>query len=95
MALVPTVSKVSVQRKPDGSYIIIANLSIIDDELVEEVYNENFTQNYHPDDSVDIARDQLLLKMQAAIDHYKSEQTIFNSAGMDTAISYIETNLVM
>jgi len=92
MALVITVSKVSVREELDKLWSITINLTCTDGG--QEVINKDFSVRYRPGQNISQKVQILLEKMQEAIDDYKSEQQIFNASQLDTAVTYLQNNLV-
>lgn len=91
MALTKTITKKSASKNIDNIIIITANLVLMDDEI--EVVNQNFSQNHNPANNISVARNELLIKMQVAINKYKSNKVIYNSTVFTEAITYIDDNL--
>ena len=91
MALIPTVIKVSVSETMDKLWNITLNLSVMDG--IEEVINQDFSLKYRAGEDVESKVKVIETKMQEAIDDYKGEQTIFNHANLDTAVTYLNNNL--
>lgn len=90
MALVKTVTKKSA-NKNTNNIIITANLVLTDDSV--EVLNQDFSQNHNSVNNISVARNELLIKMQTAIDKYKSDKVIYDSTAFTDAITYIDNNL--
>ena len=92
MALTVSLSKVSVSEPQKGMKVLTVNMILLDG--VEEMYNQNFVAVKKADISLLIVKERLRVEMQAAIDRYKREQQILESAALDNAIADIESALV-
>ena len=93
MALVPTVTKVSVKEAMDKMWNITLNLSVMDGAV--EVINQDFSLRYRQGQDIEIKVKAILADMQEAIDDYKTEQVYFNHANLDTAVTYLNNNLTV
>lgn len=92
MALEATIIKKSA-TKNYGTYIVAVNLVLTDDAV--EVINQDFSQIHNPANNISVARDELLIKVQAAIDEYKENQIVYNSVAFTDAVTYINANVVV
>jgi len=92
MALSITVSKKSVTQIMVGAYRVTINLSCSDNSV--EVINQDFSITYKQGGSVPKLKADLASQMQAAINAYKAEQTLYNSAAMNNAVTDIQSALV-
>ena len=92
MALTIEVTKVSVADKGNKIYLIFFNLRCQDNGT--EVINKNFDMNYQRGDDVEQSVRDVLIKMQKEIDEYKAEDQIFTAAKLDTAVTWVQSNLV-
>ena len=90
MALIATVSKTSVTKVQAGLWTINLNMVLTDDV---DVLNMDYSVYYRPGDSIATKEAMFTSMMQADIDKYKSEQTIYNSAALDTAVTNVEAAL--
>lgn len=93
MVLVATVTKSLAFEDSTGIYIISMNLVLTDDAV--EVINQDFSQIHNIANDITIARDEIMLEMQNAIDNYKTNKIIYDNAMFTDAVSYINTNLVV
>ena len=91
MAYTIDITKQGVDKVMGGMYNITLNLSCMDGQ--EEVIDQNFTEDHRTSNSVNYTLAKFLVRMQNAIDDYKAEQNIFNSAVLDNAITTLENNL--
>lgn len=87
MVLVITVTKKSVSEMMDKLWNIALNMTLTDDAV--EVINKDYFVEYIPGDSIAEKKAAYIAMMQADIDKYKSEQTIYNAAALDTAVTDI------
>ena len=92
MVLVATVTKKAAARS-NGTYIVSVNLVLTDDAV--EVINQDYSQVHKPANNISVARDELLVYTQAAIDDYKANQLVYNSVAFTDVIIYINANLVI
>lgn len=92
MALVPTVSKVSVSEPQSGMYSVTLNLVCLDG--VDEVINQNFTEPKKDHIAVSVIQERFRVKMQEVIERYKREQQLLGSVQLDNAVSALEASLV-
>lgn len=95
MALILTVTKVSVKKKMDQLFSITLNLKVHDDVLVQDVINQDFTKDSPKSAAPSAVEDYFKKVMQEAIDAYKSEQNIHNHALLDAAVTNIKNGLVV
>lgn len=91
MALTKIVTKKAASKDTNNIIRITANLVLTEDSV--EVLNQNFSQNHNPANNISVARNELLIKMQVAIDKYKSNKVIYDSTAFTDAITYIDDNL--
>lgn len=92
MALIPTVTKVSITEPQAGMYSVTLNLLCLDG--ADEVINQNFTEPKKDHISVATVQERLRVKMQEVIDRYKREQQLFNSSQLDNAVSALQASLI-
>lgn len=93
MALEATVTKKSASKGATGIYSISMNLVLTDDTV--EVINQDFAQVHNSANNISVARDEIMTKMQDAIDEYKENKVVYDSAAFTNAVTYINTNLVV
>lgn len=93
MALVAAVTKKEVTRDIVNVYNITMNMVLTDDSV--EVIDRDYSIRYRSGDEVGGKISQLITQMQADIDRYKAEQTIFNAAALDTAVTTIQNGIVV
>lgn len=91
MALTKTITKKSADKNINNIIVITVNLVLTEDEV--EVLNLNFSQNHNPANNISVARNELLVKMQTAIDKYKNDKVIYDSTAFTDAVAYIDNNL--
>jgi len=91
MALQIEVTKVSVSEQMDKLWNITLNLTCTEDSV--EVINCDFSVRYRPGQDAEAKTKGLLAEMQEAINEYKGEQQIINSAQLDTAVTWLQDNL--
>lgn len=91
MALTKTLTKKSADKNTNNTIVITVNLVLMEDEV--EVLNQNFSQNHNPVNNISVARNELVIKIQTAIDKYKSDKVIYDSTAFTDAITYIDNNL--
>ena len=93
MALVATVTPVSVSKQMEKLWNVTLNLKIFDDAI--EVYSRNFSVRYREGEDIADKELKFQTKMQKAIDDYKAEQVIFTHAKMNTMVTNLNNNLVV
>lgn len=93
MALIATVTKKSASKNAIGIYIVSMNLVLTDDSV--EVINQDFSQIHNSANNISVARDEIIVKMQNAIDEYKENLVVYNSVAFTNAVTYINANLVV
>lgn len=93
MALTKTVTKKSVTNPQSKLYIITFNLKVSDG--VSNVIDQDFSCEYRTGEVVTAKVAEITEKMQICVDRYKAEQVIFNSAGLDNAVSNISGGLIL
>jgi len=91
MALTIEVTKVSVSEQMDKLWNITLNLKCTEDTV--EVINQNFSVRYRPGQDAEAKVKKMLAEMQEAIDDYKGEQQIFDAIALDTAVTWLQSNL--
>ena len=93
MALVPTVTKVSVKESMDKMWIVTLNLSVEDDVLVEEVINQDFSLRYRQGQDIEAKVKAIKDEVQEAIDDYKQEQVYFKHTKLNDAVTWLNANV--
>lgn len=93
MALSKSITKKSVRYGQEKLHIITFNLLVTDGAT--EVINQDFSCEYRQGENVSQKVAEITEKMQAAIDRYKAEQVIFNSAALDTAVNNISGGIIL
>lgn len=93
MVLEATVTKKSASKDSPGIYSISMILILTDDAV--EVINKDFVQVHNSANNISVARDEIMARMQDAIDEYKENKLVYDSAMFTTAVAYINTNLVV
>lgn len=93
MALAKAVMKKSASKNASGIYSISVNLVLTDDSV--EVINQDFSQNHNPVNDIAVARNELVIKIQAVIDKYKADKIIYESSAFTNAVAYINENITV
>ncbi len=94
MALIPTVTKVSVAGVEEDVHVITLNLKVNDG--ASDVIDKDFTVTYKiSHDSRAVLRQRLVDKMQKEIDVYKNHKVVDDSAALGNDITTIQGSLVM
>jgi len=93
MVLEATVTKKSASKDATGIYSISMNLILTDDAI--EVINQDFAQTHNSANNISVARDEIMAKMQDAINKYKENKIVYDSVAFTDAVTYINTNLVV
>ena len=92
MTLTITISKKSVSKQQEGLWNITLNLTC--QENSTEVINQDFNVRYKTGQDIETKVAEIQVKMQEAIDKYKSEQQIFSHKKLDDAITALQSNLI-
>ena len=92
MALTVEVSKVSVDTKEDKVYYIVLNLRCL--AGATEVINKDFFMRYQEGDDVEQSVRDVLVEMQSEIDKRNKEIQIYTAAKLNTAVTWLQNNLV-
>lgn len=93
MTLEATVTKKSASKDSTGIYTVSMNLILTDDTV--EVINQDFAQVHNSANNISVARDEIMTKMQTAIDEYKENKAVYDSVIFTNAVTYINENLVV
>ena len=93
MALIATVTKKSASKDAAGIYSISMNLVLTDDTV--EVINQDYSQTHNSANNISVARDEVMARMQDAIDEYKENKIVYDSTAFTDAVTYINANLVV
>lgn len=93
MVLEATVTKQSASKDATGIFSISMNLVLTDDAV--EVINQDFAQVHNSANNISVARNEIMARMQDAIDEYKENLVVYNSAAFTDAVTYINENLVV
>lgn len=91
MALIATVTKKNVSKVMPKLWTITLTLTLSDNSV--EIYQNDYTARYRTGDNIATKEADLQARMQTDINNYKSEQTIFNNAQLDTVVANIEAGL--
>lgn len=86
------VTKVGVRLTQLGQYAVTLHLSCLDGTT--EVLAGDFTVEHKTGGNVTNEVNAVKAAMQAAIDNYKAEQVIYNSATLDNAVTALKNGLV-
>lgn len=93
MALIATVTKKAASKASAGIYSVSMNLVLTDDAA--EVINQDYSQTHNSANNISVARDEIMNRMQADIDDYKENKTVYDNAIFTNAVIYINANLVV
>ena len=93
MSLSAAVSKISVTTNQPKLYQITLQLVLTD--TVGPGFTNQYSKEYRSGESVSSKKQLFINDMQADIDNYKSSQSIFDSAVLDTAVSDIQSDLTL
>jgi hypothetical protein len=91
MALVATVSKVSVTEQQDKLWNVSLNMVLVDGGT--EVINKDYSVAYRPGDVIANKQATLYAMMVEDKARYISEQNIFDAAALDTVVANIDAAL--
>ncbi len=91
MVLAVEVTKKSVTKRQEKLWGVTLNMVLTDNTV--EVLNVDYTVPYRTGDVIVTKEAKFIALMQADIDAYKSEQNIFTSAALNTAVTNVETGL--
>lgn len=91
MALTATVTKKSVTEVQSKLWNVTLNMTLKDGTT--EVLNKDYALHYRPGDSIAAKKNAWIATMQADIDKYKSEKTIFNAAALNTVVTNVGSAL--
>ena len=86
-----TVTKKEVSEVMSGQWSVTCMLKGFDG--AEEIFSEDFNQDYKTGDLISRVENGFVEEMQDFIDEWNGEQTLFEHAQMDTAITNIQTAL--
>ena len=92
MALVSTVTKVSVTEPQAGMYNVTLKLVCMDG--ADEVINQNFSEPKKDEIEVPIIQEQFRVRMQETIKRYKREQQLLKSVQLDNAVTTLQASLI-
>ncbi len=93
MALAKTITKKSVKYGQEKLHIITFNLVLTDNSV--EVLNQDFSCEYRSGESPAQKVAEITEKIQLAVDRYKSEAAIFNSAALNNAVNSINSGVIL
>jgi hypothetical protein len=93
MALTATVAKKSVSYIQPKMHNITFNLILKEDTV--EVLSKDVSIQFAEGDTPSAKVAKVMDEMQQEIDHYKSQKTIFNSPALDTAVTNIQSGLIL
>lgn len=89
--LTTTIKNSFVNRDINNILKLTIELVLSDDDVA--IFSKQFSQTHNPANSISIARDELLKKIQKEINNYKSNKLALNSKAFTDVINYIKTNL--
>lgn len=92
MSLTISVTKKAVSKTMDGLWNITLNLSCADGAT--KVIDQDFSMKYRTGQDPEVQVKKIQGDMQAAISEYKAEQVLMNHAKLDSAVTYLNANLV-
>jgi hypothetical protein len=95
MARTVDVSLVGVTGSQEGLHRVTLKLRYLEDGTQAELINKDFTQDHKQGQGSATVINKFEGDMQSEIDFYKSSEAIANHASMATAISDLESNLVV
>ena len=90
MAITKEVTKVSVKESSGNKHITL-NVSVKDNGV--EYASKAFSIDYNKDQDVDVETKKLQVKMQKFIDETIEDINYFNHVKLDSAVSYLNTNM--
>ena len=91
MTLTATVTKKSVTEVQDKLWNVTLNMTL--DDGAVEVLNKDYALHYRPGNSIAAKQATWIATMNADIDTYKSEKTIFNAAALNTVVTNVGSAL--
>jgi len=86
-----TVEKKSVTKVMDGQWSVTFTLKGFDGAT--PLFEQDFTEDYKTGDVISRVQAGFIEKMQKYIDDYKSEQTLYNHALMDSSVTVVQSGL--
>ena len=89
--MIVNISKVKVSETMKGQWAVTLNIKLM--EGVEELFSQDFSEDYNTGGNVEETVGKLKEKMQEAINKYKFEQAILNHNKMDSAIIALQNSL--
>jgi len=93
MALIATISKAAVHCQMPKMWNVALNMILTDNDV--EVINKDYSVRFRTGDSIAAKQARFIDLMQADIDKYKSERTIYNAAALNTVATNVEAALVV
>jgi hypothetical protein len=93
MALTYAVTKTSVTKTLEQQWAINLTLTVLNDGV--EAFSKQFTIDYKPGVNVTAVMQGIKADMQKAIDDYKAEQTLYNNALLNQAVTWLNENLTV
>ena len=91
MALTTTVTKTSVVRRMPKLWTVTLTLVVTDDN--GPGFTRTFSQGYKAGKSIPDLGLKFKAEMQAAIDQYKAERSVFDHANLNTLVIAVESGL--
>lgn len=91
--LTATVSKKSATKLQDNRFDITFNLKLVDEDI--EVINSDYSCRYRIGDNINAKLGVIGTDMQKAIDNYKAQKVVFNSAVLANAVTNIQNGLTV
>ena len=91
MALTTTVAKSSVRLVMPKMWAVSLTLTVTDDD--GPGLTQAFSENYKLGNSIPELESRFDVRMQAAIDQYKTELQYYNHAQLDTLVTDVQAGL--
>ena len=85
------ISKVKVNETLKGQWAVTLNMKLM--EGTEELFNQDFSEDYKTGDDIANIGNKFKDKMQEVINKYKSEQTILTHTKLDTVVTALQNQL--
>lgn len=93
MALSATVSKVSVTTSQESLYSIVLKLVLAD--TAGEGFTKEYSVHYRTGDNVVDKQKEFKDQMNKDIANYKSGQSVYNAAALNTVVSGLQSSLTI
>ena len=93
MALTKEITKIWPTLGARNIYQAGVNLVLKEDSV--EVVNETYTTDYKKGSSPSLLQPDLIAKVQARIDKYKNEKSIYDAVAYDNAVTAIDEGVTL